>query len=97
MKISLAGIQAIRGDWSLSAEGVFGEGVHLVSGDVGSGKSTLALLLAVLYVPGLQKAFDTVTLEGWMWGIILPLVLFPALTLEVRKLVVAWRRVAEAA
>ncbi len=58
---------------------------------------SLALLLAVLYVPGLQKAFDTVTLEGWMWGIILPLVLFPALTLEVRKLVVAWRRVAEAA
>jgi hypothetical protein len=31
-----------------------------------------------------------------MWGIILPLVLFPALTLEVRKLVLARRRTAEA-
>jgi energy-coupling factor transport system ATP-binding protein len=51
MKISLAGVQAIRGDWSLSAAGVFGEGVHLVSGDIGSGKSTLALLLAGLFRP----------------------------------------------
>jgi Ca2+-transporting ATPase len=58
---------------------------------------SLVMLLLVLYVPGLQKAFDTVTLEGWMWGLILPLVLFPALTLEVRKLVLARRRVAETA
>jgi hypothetical protein len=37
-----------------------------------------------------------VTLEGWVWGLILPLVLLPALTLEVRKLVLARRKTAEA-
>jgi len=51
MKISLNGLRAVRGDWSLSAEGVFEEGIHLVSGDVGSGKSTLALMLAGLLTP----------------------------------------------
>lgn len=57
---------------------------------------SLAMLLLVLYVPALQKAFDTVTLEGWMWGLIAPLIFVPALVLEVRKLVVARRRVAAA-
>jgi energy-coupling factor transport system ATP-binding protein len=51
MKVSLTGIKAVRGDWSLSATGIFGEGIHLVSGDVGSGKSTLALILAGLFPP----------------------------------------------
>jgi energy-coupling factor transport system ATP-binding protein len=51
MKVSLAGVRAVRGDWSLSAQGTFGKGIHLVSGDVGSGKSTLALLLAGLFPP----------------------------------------------
>lgn len=51
MKISLTGIQAVRGDWALFAQGTFGEGIHLVSGDVGSGKSTLALLMAGLFPP----------------------------------------------
>jgi energy-coupling factor transport system ATP-binding protein len=51
MKVSLAGARAVRGDWSLSAEGVFDDGIHLVSGDVGSGKSTLALVLAGLLSP----------------------------------------------
>ena len=60
MKVSLAGVRAVRGDWSLSAEGVFEEGIHLVSGDVGSGKSTLALLLAGLFSP----ASGTVEREG---------------------------------
>ncbi len=46
MKVRLNRIRVSRGDWSLSADGVFEEGIHLVSGDVGSGKSTLALLLA---------------------------------------------------
>jgi Ca2+-transporting ATPase len=50
---------------------------------------SMALLMAVLYVPALQKAFDTVTLEPWMWGLVLPLVLFPAATLEVRKMILA--------
>lgn len=60
MKVSLAGVLAVRGDWSLSAKGVFDEGIHLVSGDVGSGKSTLALLLAGLF----PLASGTVEREG---------------------------------
>jgi len=60
MKVSLTGVRAVRGDWSLSAEGVFEEGIHLVSGDVGSGKSTLALLLAGLFPP----APGTIEREG---------------------------------
>jgi energy-coupling factor transport system ATP-binding protein len=60
MKVSLAGVRAVRGDWSLSAEGTFGEGIHLVSGDVGSGKSTLALLLAGLF----PQISGTVEREG---------------------------------
>ncbi len=51
---------------------------------------SLGMLLLVLYVPGLQKAFDTVTLEGWMWGLIAPLILVPALVLEARKLILSW-------
>ncbi|MCX6092341.1 MAG: cation-translocating P-type ATPase [Candidatus Bipolaricaulota bacterium] len=52
---------------------------------------SVALLMAVLYVPALQKAFDTVTLEPWMWGLVLPLILLPALTLEARKMIIAAR------
>jgi energy-coupling factor transport system ATP-binding protein len=51
LRISLNGVRADRGDWSLLAEGTFDEGIHLVSGDVGSGKSTLALMLAGLLPP----------------------------------------------
>jgi Ca2+-transporting ATPase len=46
----------------------------------------VGLLLAVLYVPGLQGVFDTRTLTGWMWGLVLPLIALPALVLEGRKL-----------
>ena len=60
MMVSLAGVRAVRGDWSLSAQGTFGKGIHLVSGDVGSGKSTLALLLAGL----LPMAAGAVNREG---------------------------------
>ena len=60
MKVSLAGVRAVRGDWSLRADGVFEEGVHLVSGDIGSGKSTLALMFAGLFPP----APGTVEREG---------------------------------
>jgi energy-coupling factor transport system ATP-binding protein len=51
LKLSLAAIRAVRGGWSLSAQGIFEEGIHLISGDVGSGKSTLALLLAGFFPP----------------------------------------------
>lgn len=60
MKVSLTGVRAVRGDWALSAQGIFEEGIHLVSGDVGSGKSTLALLLAGRFPP----ASGTVEREG---------------------------------
>jgi energy-coupling factor transport system ATP-binding protein len=51
MKLDLENVAMKRGSWSLAAQGMFPEGVHLVSGDVGSGKSTLALLMAGLFPP----------------------------------------------
>ena len=51
MRLHLNAAHASRGDWSLAADGTFGEGIHLVSGDVGSGKSTLALMMAGLLSP----------------------------------------------
>ncbi|MDO8871527.1 MAG: energy-coupling factor ABC transporter ATP-binding protein [Methanoregula sp.] len=48
MKLVLNCAEVTRGDWRLSAQGIFAEGIHLVSGDVGSGKSTLALMMAGL-------------------------------------------------
>jgi energy-coupling factor transport system ATP-binding protein len=51
MRVLLQDVVFRRNHWSLSAEGIFGEGVHLVTGGVGSGKSTLAMLLAGLLEP----------------------------------------------
>ncbi|MDD1652298.1 MAG: energy-coupling factor ABC transporter ATP-binding protein [Methanomicrobiales archaeon] len=51
MRVSLRDVEVLRGEWTLSASGVFGEGRHLVTGPVGSGKSTLALLMAGISVP----------------------------------------------
>jgi energy-coupling factor transport system ATP-binding protein len=51
VRISLRGVEVRRGEWTLSADSVFGEGRHLVTGPVGSGKSTLALLLAGILAP----------------------------------------------
>ena len=48
VKLVLDHLAACRPFWSLTADGVFSPGVHLVSGDVGSGKSTLALMMAGL-------------------------------------------------
>ncbi len=48
MNLVLDTVQIRRGTWSISAQGIFEEGIHLVSGEVGSGKSMLALALAGL-------------------------------------------------
>jgi energy-coupling factor transport system ATP-binding protein len=49
MRIALDRACAVRDHWSLTASGIFDEGVHLVSGNTGSGKSTLALMMAGLF------------------------------------------------
>jgi len=49
-----------RGEWSLNADGVFGEGVHLITGPVGSGKTTLASALAGIFEP----AYGRMVREG---------------------------------
>ena len=51
MKLILDQVVARRGRWSFMAQGGFGSGIHLVTGDVGSGKSTLALIMAGLFPP----------------------------------------------
>jgi energy-coupling factor transport system ATP-binding protein len=51
MKLGLIDARASRGKWSITANGTFCEGVHLVSGNVGAGKSTLALMMAGLLLP----------------------------------------------
>jgi len=40
-----------RKNWTLSAQGTFSEGIHLISGRVGSGKSSLAQAVAGLLEP----------------------------------------------
>jgi len=49
MNLTLKDARITRDSWSLAAAGTFGEGIHLISGDVGSGKSTLALAVAGLF------------------------------------------------
>jgi Ca2+-transporting ATPase len=49
--------------------------------------SSFVLLLAVLYLPFLQPIFDTTTLMMKQWLIVLPLLLVPAITAELTKLV----------
>jgi energy-coupling factor transport system ATP-binding protein len=51
IRFALNRVNAVRDHWSLSASGLFTEGVHLVSGNVGCGKSTLALIMAGLLQP----------------------------------------------
>lgn len=60
MKLVLDAVGASRGSWSIAAGGTFGEGLHLVRGEVGSGKSTLALLMAGLF----RQARGTILREG---------------------------------
>lgn len=48
MRLELNNAEIARGSWRLTAQGIFEEGIHLISGDVGSGKSTLALIMGGL-------------------------------------------------
>jgi Ca2+-transporting ATPase len=43
---------------------------------------SLVLLLAVVYVPGLQSIFNTTALGSREWRLMLPLIAIPALTAE---------------
>jgi len=47
--------------------------------------ASVLLLLAVVYVPFLQAAFDTVPLGLEHWAVVLPMVLLPATTAEITK------------
>jgi energy-coupling factor transport system ATP-binding protein len=51
MNVSLESVVLRRNGWQLACEGVFGEGIHLVSGRIGSGKSTLSLALIRMLKP----------------------------------------------
>jgi energy-coupling factor transport system ATP-binding protein len=60
MNLMLEDVILRRGRWSLSANGTFGKGIHLISGNVGAGKSTLALAIAGL----LPAESGTILCEG---------------------------------
>jgi Ca2+-transporting ATPase len=47
--------------------------------------SSTLLLLAVIYIPFLRPIFDTSPLTAAHWGIVLPLLLVPALAAEITK------------
>jgi energy-coupling factor transport system ATP-binding protein len=51
MRIDLDTVLVARDSWSVSANGTFTEGIHLISGDTGSGKTTLARIIAGLLAP----------------------------------------------
>jgi Ca2+-transporting ATPase len=46
---------------------------------------SLVLMLAVIYVPFLNKPFNTVPLTLQHWSVLLPLVLIPAVVAEISK------------
>lgn len=51
MHLTAEHLSVSRGKWTLTANGVFNTGVHLVTGPVGSGKTTLASALAGILKP----------------------------------------------
>jgi Ca2+-transporting ATPase len=53
--------------------------------------SSFILLLAVVYVPFLQPVFDTVPLTLGQWGVILPLMIVPAIVAEISKWAISRR------
>jgi energy-coupling factor transport system ATP-binding protein len=64
-ELSFDNVRYARGGFALDVDGVFGPGIHLVSGRVGSGKSTFALLASGLLPPvsgkvGTREIFRTI-------------------------------------
>jgi len=51
VELAFEAVHKRRGDFTLRASGIFGPGVHLISGKVGAGKSTLAALAAGIMAP----------------------------------------------
>jgi Ca2+-transporting ATPase len=54
--------------------------------------SSLALMLAVVYVPFLNKVFDTVPLGWQQWEVMIPLLFVPSLAAEAVKYFVSAKR-----
>jgi Ca2+-transporting ATPase len=48
--------------------------------------ASLTILLAIIYVPGLDPIFDTAFLSLRDWAVMLPLILAPAVAAELSKL-----------
>jgi Ca2+-transporting ATPase len=48
--------------------------------------SSVALLLAVVYIPGVNGVFNSVPLSARQWGYLAPLLLLPAIVDELTKL-----------
>ncbi len=59
MVLAFEGVSYTRGKFRLTANGIFEEGIHLVSGKIGSGKSTLAFLASGLVQPGAGTVYRT--------------------------------------
>ena len=53
---------------------------------------SLVLLLAVVYIPFLQPAFNTVPLGWAQWELVLPLLIIPSLAAEFSKYVMKWMK-----
>ena len=47
---------------------------------------SLIMLIAVIYIPGVNKIFDNVPLNPGAWAVILPLALIPFASSEIHKL-----------
>ena len=57
MQISLDRVVVRRGDFTLRASGIFGPGIHLLTGRIGSGKSTMGEILARVLQPVSGRIF----------------------------------------
>ncbi len=54
--------------------------------------SSMALLLGVIYIPGLNRVFNTVPLGWGQWEIILPLLLIPSVVAEIVKMFISRKK-----